>query len=216
MRSSFVKLQVLETANIFGQYKNYSEIVSAVQDRLDFYGRAAAADVYVRQLQSGSNRVPIEVAGKTCHLETGPGLIYALVARHRIAKGTGLSPAMVTSDDLKTIYRMLTGERYTDDLRDTDLNFLFEWIDELGRGRASLIEGFKRNFQVNVSRANSALRKADFPREFLIINLNRKLRGRASEGAAYTIELAGKSIHLPGVMPVKHAHTGRERVGKLG
>jgi hypothetical protein len=130
-------------------------------------------------------------------METGPGLIYVLVARHRITKGSGLSPSMVTSDDLKMVYRLLTGESFTAGLQGTDLNFLFEWIDELGRGRASLVEGFKHNFQVNVSRANRALRRAGFPKDFCIINLNRKLRGRASEGAAYTIEVPSTTIHLP-------------------
>ncbi len=194
----FVKLRILETPNIFGQYQNYSEIVSAVQDRLDFFRRAASADVHIRRLQEVGNRIPIEVAGRTCYMEAGPGLIYALVAWHRITKGTGLSPLTVTSDNLRSVYQMLTGERYTDGLQGTDLNFLFEWIDELGKGRASLVEGFKKNFQVNVSRANRALRKANFPKEFRITNLKRALRGKASEGAAYTIEVASEAIHLPG------------------
>jgi hypothetical protein len=130
-------------------------------------------------------------------METGPGFIYALVAEHRVTHGTGLSPVMVTVADLRRVYRMLTGERYTDGLQGTDLNFLFEWIDELGKGRASLVEGFKKNIQVNVSRANRALRKANFPKEFRITNLKRALRGKASEGAAYTIEVASEAIHLP-------------------
>ena len=75
---------------------------------------------------------------------------------------------------------------------------MFEWIDELALGRPSLVQGFKQNFQVNVSRANRALRKAEFPVEFRITNLKRALRGKASEGAAYTIEVAGEAIHLPG------------------
>jgi CRISPR-associated protein (TIGR02584 family) len=194
----FVKLRILETPNIFGQYQNYSEIVSAVQDRLDFFSRAASAAVHIRRLQAVGNRIPIEVAGKTCYMETGPGLIYAMVAWHRITKGTGLSPLTITSEDLKSVYRMLSGQRYTDGLQGTDLNFLFEWIDELSRGRASLVEGFKKNFQVNVSRANRALREANFPKEFRITNLKRALRGKASEGAAYTIEVAIEAIHLPG------------------
>ena len=59
-------------------------------------------------------------------------------------------------------------------------------------------KGFKQNFQVNVLRTNRALRKAEFPMEFRITNLKRALRGKASEGAAYTIEVAGEAIHLRG------------------
>ena len=194
----FVRLRILETPNVFGQYQNYSEIVRAVQDRLDFFRRAASAHVHIHPLQAAGNRVPIEVAGKICYMETGPGLIYTLVARHRVTKGTGLSPSMVTSDDLKAVYYLLTGESYTDGLQGTDLNFLFEWIDELALGRPSLVKGFKQNFQVNVSRANRALRKAEFRMEFRITNLKLALRGKASEGAAYTIEVVGEAIHLPG------------------
>jgi hypothetical protein len=193
----FVKLRILETPNIFGQYQNYSEIVSAVQDRLDFFRRAASAAIHIRPLREISNRIPIEVAGKTCYLEAGPGFIYALVAEHRVTHGTGLSPVMVTAADLRRVYRMLSGDRFIEGLEGTDLNFLFEWIDELGKERASLVEGFKKNFQVNVSRANRALRKANFPEEFRITNLNRALRGKSSEGAAYTIEVASDSIRLP-------------------
>src|SRR5206468_318339 len=137
------------TTEAFGTSTTYSEIVKSVQHRLEFLSRAGISDLFIHQLSDIHNRIRVELAGRVCSLQAAPGFIYTLVAESKKSGGVGVVPDQVTGDDVKRVYRRLTGGNYSDALAGTDLNFIFEWVDELNRARPSLIEGFRKNFQVN-------------------------------------------------------------------
>lgn len=70
----FVKLRLLDTSQLFGAYQKYSEIVSSVQERLEFLARAASSTVRIHPAQFNRARIPIEVGGRLCYLPTAQGL----------------------------------------------------------------------------------------------------------------------------------------------
>ncbi|MGH9908872.1 MAG: CRISPR-associated ring nuclease Csm6 [Pyrinomonadaceae bacterium] len=194
----FVKLGVLDTSAVFGVNQSYSAIVQTIQDRLDFLGRAASSHVKIGQAGFIRGRIPVEVAGRTCHLPPAQGFLYALFAEDRKKNGGGKEVDLISPRDLKRIYRRLTGAEYSAYLEDTQFKFLVQWLGYLAAKDESSLKKFRKAVTVSVSRANDALELALFPKQFLIQNLNEdKPRGKKSPGAMYTINLPGDEIYLP-------------------
>lgn len=195
----FVRLRVLDTSSIFGGTLRYSEIVDTVQARLEFLTRAASSHLRIHGTQFFRSRIPVEVAGKTCHLETAPGFVYTLIAEDRKLRGqsAGIEVDLLSVRDLKRVFRLLTGSEFSEMLEGTEFDFVAEWVKLLRSRDPDLLERFKGAIQVNKSRANKSLKKADFPRRFWIVNLKLGKRGKQSQGAMYTINLPGDAIHLP-------------------
>jgi CRISPR-associated protein (TIGR02584 family) len=192
-----VKLSVLDTSKLSPETSTYSEIVNAVQQRLEWISRAASSQLTIERSQIFNGRVPVQVGGKTCYLPKAQGFIYTLIAENRKMNGggEGLEVELISPRDLKRIYRRLTGNDYSDFLEGTEFDFLFKWMQQLN---SKSIKGFRQSVIVNVSRANDAFEAIDFPRQFWIHNLNEsKPRGKNSLGASYTINLPGDAIHLP-------------------
>ncbi len=195
----FVRLRVLDTSSIFGETLRYSEIVETVQERLEFVARAASSHLRIHGTQFYRSRIPVEVAGKTCYLETAPGFVYTLVAEDRKLRGQtgGIEVDLLSVRDLKRVFRLLTGSEFSEMLEGTEFDFVAEWVKLLRSRDPELPERFKGAIQVNKSRANKSLKKAEFPRRFWIVNLKHGKRGKQSQGAMYTINLPGDTIHLP-------------------
>lgn len=195
----FVRLRVMDTSSIFGETLRYSEIVETVQERLEFLTRAASSHLRIHGAQFYRSRIPVEVAGKTCDLETAPGFVYTLVAEDRKLRGqsSGIEVDLLSVRDLKRVFRLLTGSEFSEMLEGTEFDFVAEWVKLLRSRDPDLLERFKGAIQVNKSRANKSLKKADFPRRFWIVNLKLGKRGKQSQGAMYTINLPGDAIHLP-------------------
>lgn len=196
----FVKLRVLDTVEVFGKTQRYSEIVTVVQERLEFLSRAASSHIKIGQAGFHRAQIPIEVGGRICNLPTAQGFIYALVAQDRVLKDTngGVEVDLISPRDLKRIYKILTGGDYSEFLEDTQFKFLVKWVRQLVLKDVKSLKSFKSAIQVSVSRANDALEAALFTDRFNIVNLNEdKPRGKQSQGAMYTINLPGDAIHLP-------------------
>jgi CRISPR-associated protein (TIGR02584 family) len=194
----FVKMRVLDTGKLFGTSQTYSDIVDSVQQRLEFLGRASSSELKIGQAGFIRARIPIEVGGRTCHLPPAQGLIYALVAENRKRTGEGVELDLISSRDLRRIYRRLTGAEYSPYLEETQFKFLVNWIGYLTQKDRESLNKFREAVTVSVSRANDGLALALFPKQFLIQNLNEgKPRGRQSSGAMYTINLPGEAIRLP-------------------
>jgi CRISPR-associated protein (TIGR02584 family) len=193
----FVKLRVLDTSEVFGENQSYSAIVNLVQERLDFLSRAASSHVKIGHAGFVRGRISVEVAGKVCLLNPAPAFVYALFAENRKKNGDGVEVDFVSPRDLKRIYRHLTGCDYEEDLCEPGFDFVTEWLRWLMSRDEHSLESFRGAIETNVSRARKALRKAGFPRQFMIQNLTANRRGKKSQGAMYTINLPGDAIHLP-------------------
>lgn len=195
----FVRLRGLDTSSIFGESLRYSEIVETVQERLEFLTRAASSHLRIHGTQFFRSRIPVEVAGKTCDLETAPGFVYTLIAEDRKLRGQsgGIEVDLLSVRDLKRVFRLLTGSEFSEMLQGTEFDFVAEWVKLLRSRDADLLERFKGAIQVNKSRANKSMKKAGFPRRFWIVNLKLGKRGKQSQAAVYTINLQPDTIQLP-------------------
>jgi CRISPR-associated protein (TIGR02584 family) len=208
----FVRLRELDPAQLArGAQKSYSRIVAETQERLRFLAEAVA--VAVGRVRGHHKQVPLVAAGRACQLTTAGGFVYALLAlrRKRREDDAGLAVAEISCADLSEVYRLLTGEEYTERLEGTDFDFVVQWRRLIGSLRATKsarrqpsdaerdkfdhdFDDLKSAIEQAVTRANAALRRAHFPERFLVVNLNRTKR---RQPARYALQLEPQAILLP-------------------